>query len=123
MNPITFLTGFGLPRWLSILLLIAATLAVLATLKSCYDTSVIDAHDAETRAATAETALHAERRANTADTARQATNAASDAETRKAMTDAEVLHTEAARAPAGPVVRAAVDSLRRRAAASDTPAR
>lgn len=123
MNPITFLTGFGLPRRLSIVMLIGAAIAAFATLKGCYDDSVRDAAADRQRAIVAESALKAERRANSADTARRTTNAVRDTETRKAMSDAEAQNTQAAIAPAGPVSRAAIDGLRRRAAASDAPAR
>lgn len=123
MNPVTFLTGLGLPRWLSILMLISAAMAALATFKGCYDDSVREKAATRQRAAVAEAALNAERRANAADTARRTTNAARDTETRKAMSDAEAQNTQAAIAPAGPVSRAAVDGLRRRAAASGAPAR
>lgn len=59
------------------------------------------------------TALTAERRANEADAKRQAEREARTTQSREAMRRAEDQNPDAARAPAGPVSRAAAERLRR----------
>lgn len=70
-------------------------------------------HDVREERDLAITALTAERRANEADAKRQAEREARSTQSREAMRRAEDQNPDAARAPAGPVSRAAAERLRR----------
>lgn len=97
----------------------AATLAWL----HFHDARVIDQDRAQSRADTAEAVTRADRAAIAADATRQQQRDADSAETTKAIDNAKTKHPVEVRRPAGPAVRAAADSLRRRSAASRDPAR
>lgn len=111
----------ALPRWVHIALGVVALIALAFTLHRCAIDDAVEADREAAQGQVAETALGAERAANRADAARQAEIQANDAMTRKAIDNATAANPEIT--PAGPVSRAAADSLRGRSTGARPSAR
>lgn len=115
-------TMTGLPRSvrraLAVIAIAAAVIAAGAAWLALHDRRVVADHQAEATAKAAQATIRADRAAIAADAVREVQRQADSAATRKAIDHAEQDHPEAVRRPAGPSVRAAADSLRRRAATS-----
>jgi hypothetical protein len=88
-----------------------------------HDRGVIDRHEAKIEARVTAATQAANDTANANDTRRQVEDAKAAVLTEEAIRHAEAEHPAEARAPAGPAARAAVDSLRRRAAPTGAPTR
>ncbi|HEX2794706.1 MAG TPA: hypothetical protein VHN58_09795 [Croceicoccus sp.] len=108
----------GLSRSARLALIIAAGIVAIVVGLRLHDRQVVTAHDAKAAAASAQATIRADRAAIAADAVREAQRQADSAETKEAIDHAEQENPEDVRRPAGPAVRAAADSLRRRAAAS-----
>lgn len=78
------------------------------------DKAAVEKADSKRKLDEAKDALEGERRANRGEEARRDAREADSANTTEDMKDAEDADPEAARAPAGPVSRAAADRLRKR---------
>ncbi len=104
----------GLPRWAHVALGMGGLFIAALALHKCAVSDAVKADRKAAEAQAAKQALGAERSANVADATRQAEIQANDDQTRKVIDDAVAENPEAARAPAGPAVRAAVDGLRNR---------
>lgn len=111
------------PLWGKAPIAIALVCLLALVLHKCSVSNAVDADRKAAKAEAAEKALGAERGANRADATRQSKIQANAADLRKAMDDAEDKNPDAARAPAGPVVNAAVDRLRERATGNQPAAR
>lgn len=99
--------------------LVIAVIAGFALWLTLHDRKVVEEHQLQTRAATAETSLARDREATTNAAVREQARQDRSTATQKAMTDAEAADPEAAARPAGRVSRAAADRLRRDPAAVD----
>lgn len=104
----------GFPRIVRLALLIAAGVAAFVAWLAIHDRGVVKAHDAKAAATTARAVTRADRAAIAADAQREVQRQADSAETRRAIDNAVHAKPEDVRRPAGPAVRAAADSLRRR---------
>ena len=111
---LSFITG--LPKWVYYAVAAVALLALAAWYVGSREEQAVERERAEVRAETAETAIRAERSANEADTVRQEVNRAAAQETRRVIEQAVKEKPDEAMLPAGPAVRAAIDSLRTREA-------
>jgi len=87
------------------------------------ENAAVEADRQEAVAKANETALRADRAATAEQAERDEANRSADAETRKDIDDATRENPEAARAPSGPAVNAAVRGLRSRATGSPAPTR
>lgn len=103
----------------TILLAVLCWLLILWMIQR-HDARVIDAHEAHIGALATAKADEATQAADDADAGRRAAMAETQAETTKALNNAEAKDPEGAKAAAGPVSRAAADSLRNRAAKDGT---
>ncbi|MDR7101466.1 hypothetical protein [Croceicoccus sp. BE223] len=112
-----------LPRAVHVALIVLVGVIAAVAWLARHDARTIQAHDAKAAAATSQAVTRADRAAIAADAQREIQRQAASAETREAIDHAEDIHPVEVRRPAGPAVRAAADSLRRRAAASRDAAR
>lgn len=78
------------------------------------DKAAVEKADSKRKIEEARTAIESERRANRGEQTRREAREADSANTTEDMKEAEDADPEAARAPAGPVSRAAADRLRKR---------
>ena len=127
MNPLALRALLTrVPAWVwyivaAVALVVAAMLAWNHWLNK-HDTAVVAKHEATISDQVSQATQAANDTANANDAKRQAENAAASQQTKDTIAHAEEKDPEAAKAAAGPIARAAVDSLRNRGKAASRPA-
>lgn len=110
-----------LPRAFHIAFAVLLLCIAAFTLHRCAVSDAVEADRDAQAAKVATKVLSAERSANSADATRQTEIQANDNATREAIADATAKNPETS--PAGPITRAAADSLRARSSRHSAPAR